>query len=163
MERRERSGRRDRRDDQPQEEVSEKVQQLIRQAEDDLVDSLTPVNLLQLDTNERRQVHRHFDRSLEYATKTYKLAENEFELRVYPVGNLRRLAEKSAAQAIQTGKKVALPPMSSYERFVVHEALKANGSVKSASYGEGAERHVEVEPDLYGRSLKKMIKKIKLM
>ncbi len=163
MERRERRGRRDHREDRPREEVSEKVLQLIKQAEDDLVDSLAPVSLLNLDTNERRQVHRHFDRSLEYATKTYKLAENEFDLRVYPVGNLRRLAEKSAAEAIQTGKKVALPPMSSYERFVIHEALKTNESVKSASHGEGAERHVEVEPELYGRSLKKMIKKIKLI
>ena len=94
MERRERRGRRDHREDHPREEVSGKVLQLIKQAEDDLVDSLAPVSLLNLDANERRQVHRYFDRSLEYATKTYKLVENEFDLRVYPVGNLRRLAER---------------------------------------------------------------------
>ncbi|HNW59529.1 MAG TPA: R3H domain-containing nucleic acid-binding protein [bacterium] len=153
----------ERRERRPREEVSEKIIQMVKQVEDELVDALAPVSLRQLDANERRQVHRHFDRSLEYATKTYKIAENDYDLRVYPVGNLRRLAERSAEEAIKTGQKVALPPMSSYERFIIHEVLKSNGAVKSASHGEGEERHVVIEPELYGRSLKKMIKKIKLI
>ncbi len=153
----------DRRNRTPREEPSPKVIELVRQVENDLMDALAPVSLTQLDASERRQVHRHFDRSTEYATKTYKISENEYELRVYPVGNLRRLAERGAEQAIKTGQKVPLPPMSSYERFIVHEVLKQNDAVKSVSHGEGAERHIEIEPELYGRSLKKMIKKIKLI
>ncbi|HOT96038.1 MAG TPA: R3H domain-containing nucleic acid-binding protein [bacterium] len=153
----------DRRSRTPREESSPKIIALVKQVEDNLMDALAPVCLTQLDASERRQVHRHFDHSTEYATKTYKITENEYELRVYPVGNLRRLAERSAEQAIKTGQKVALPPMSSYERFIIHEVLKGNDAVKGVSHGEGAERHIEIEPELYGRSLKKMIKKIKLI
>jgi predicted RNA-binding protein Jag len=153
----------DRRNKRPHEEKSEKVSQLVKQAEEDLRDSLTPVSLTELNADERRQVHRHFDRSTEFSTKTYKISEDQYELRIYPVGNLRRLAEKSTEEAIRTGQKVALPPMSSYERFIIHEILKGNDAVKSASQGEGAERHIVIEPELYGRGLKKMIKKIKLI
>ena len=153
----------DRRNTHPRNQKSDKIIQLVKKAEDDLVDSLLPVSLTELDADERRQVHRHFDRSTEYSTKTYKISDNEYELRIYPVGNLRRLAQKSAEQAIKTGAKVVLPPMSSYERFIIHEVLKSNDAVKRASNGEGSERHIEIEPELYGRGLKKMIKKIKLL
>jgi len=95
-------------------------------------------------------------------TKTYKITEEEHELRLYPVANLRRHAEKKAEEATKTGQKVVLPPMSSYERFVIHEALKGNEAIKTHSDGEGEERHVVLEPELFGRGLKKIIKKIKL-
>jgi len=52
--------------------------------------------------------------------------------------------------------------MSSYERFVIHEALKDNDALKVESFGEGVERHIVIEPNLFGRGLKKIIKKIKL-
>jgi predicted RNA-binding protein Jag len=151
----------ERRDRRPREE-NDKITQLVKKVEDELANSLTPSSLTGLNADERRLVHRYFDRSDEFSTKTYKIAENEYDLRVYPKGNLRRLAEKSAEQAIQTGSKVALPPMSSYERFICHEVLKSNEAVKSESHGEGAERHIEIEPELYGRGMKKMIKRIKL-
>lgn len=152
----------DRRRARPPREENEKIMQLVREVELQLVDSLKPASLTGLDADERREVHRHFDRTDEYSTKTYKIADEQYELRIFPKGNLRRLAESSAEQAIKTGSKVVLPPMSSYERFIVHESLKGNSAVKSDSHGEGAERHIEIEPDLYGRSLKKMAKKIKL-
>ena len=151
----------ERRDRRPREE-DDKISQLVKKAEEDLVDSLEPVSLLHLDANERRLVHRYFDHSEEYSTKTYKIGEEEYDLRIYPLGNLRRLAQKSAEKAIQAGSKVVLPAMSSYERFIIHEALKGNEAIKAASHGEGEERHIEIEPELYGRGLKKMIKKIKL-
>jgi hypothetical protein len=53
--------------------------------------------------------------------------------------------------------------MSSYERFIVHNVLKEIDSIESSSVGEGAERHVEIQPQKFGRGLKKIIKKIKLM
>jgi predicted RNA-binding protein Jag len=78
------------------------------------------------------------------------------------VGNLRRYAQQKAEQAIRTGERVVLPHMNDYERFIVHDALKDLTSVKSASYGEGENRHIEIEPDLFGRGLKRIIKKIRL-
>lgn len=152
----------ERRSARPPREENEKIMQLVREVEAQLVDSLTPASLTGLDANDRREVHRYFDRTDEYATKTYKIADEQYELRVFPKGNLRRLAEKSAEEAIKTSSKVVLPPMNSYERFIVHEALKNNSTVKTDSHGEGEDRHIEIEPDLYGRSLKKMAKKIKL-
>jgi hypothetical protein len=53
--------------------------------------------------------------------------------------------------------------MSSYERFLAHEVLKDVESVESISVGEGAERHIQIQPKKFGRGLKKIIKKIKLM
>jgi predicted RNA-binding protein Jag len=143
-------------------ETNEKVTRLIKKAESELYDSITPISFTQLSASDRRLIHRHFDHNSDINTKTYKLSEEEYELRIYPVGNLRRHAEKMADQAMKTGEKVVLPPMSSYERFIVHESLKGNDAIKSASFGEGEERHIEIEPEIFGRGLKKIIKKIKL-
>lgn len=140
----------------------DKIKQLIDKVESELIDSIVPISLTRLNAFERRQIHRHFDRNSEIVTKTYKITDEEYELRVYPVGNLRRYAEKKAEEAIQTGRKVILPHMSSYERFVMHEVLKKNEAVKSESYGEGDERHIEIKPEIFGRGLKRIIKKIKL-
>jgi predicted RNA-binding protein Jag len=144
------------------EHQDEKTDRLIQKIESDLRDSIMPVSLKGLNAFERRQVHHHFDRSDDVVTKTYKISEEEQELRLYPVANLQRYAEKKAQEAMQTGQKVVLPPMSSYERFVIHEALKGKEAVKTHSEGEGEERHVVLEPELFGRGLKKIIKKIKL-
>lgn len=142
--------------------ANEKINNIVRKVEDDLRDSIVPVSLMGLPASERRLIHQHFDRDSDIVTKTYKINEEEYELRIYPVGNLKRYAEKKAAEAMQTGQKAELPPMSSYERFVIHEALKDNDALKVESFGEGVERHIVIEPNLFGRGLKKIIKKIKL-
>lgn len=141
---------------------NEKINRLIQKIKTELVDSIVPVSLTRLNPLERKRIHRFFDHDPNVATKTYKISDNEFELRVYPVGNLRRYAEKMAEEVLQTGEKKVLSPMSSYERFVVHEALKNIKAVKSISYGEAEDRHVEIEPEIFGRGLKKIIKKIRL-
>lgn len=144
------------------EPMDEKITRLIDKIKEDLADSIVPISLTRLTPFERKQVHRVFDRDPNVATKTYRIGEEEHELRIYPVGNLKKYVEKKVEEAIQTGQKVVLPHMSSYERFVVHEALKDNEAVKANSYGEGDDRHIELEPELFGRGLKRIIKKIKL-
>ena len=74
-----------------------------------------------------------------------------------------RFALEKANEAIQDRKKVVLPHMSNYARFVVHDSLKDFESLKSHSVGEGDERHIEIEPEFFGRGLKRIIKKIRLM
>ncbi len=138
-----------------------KIRQLIDKIQHDLANSLEPVSLTQLNSFERKQIHRFFDNKADYVTKTYREGE-EYELRVYPVGNLKRYAEGKAEEAINTGKKVILPHMSNYERFLIHEALKSNEAIKSASFGEGEDRHIEIEPVIFGRGLRRIIRKIKL-
>ncbi len=140
---------------------SGKIRQLIDKIQQDLVGSLKPVSLYNLNSFERKQIHRYFDTKADYVTKTYRQGE-DYELRVYPVGNLKRYAEEKAEEAIKTGKKVVLPHMSSYERFIVHETLKSNEAIKSASFGEGEDRHIEIEPEIFGRGLRRIIRKIKL-
>ncbi len=146
----------------PNPQKDKKITRLIKKVESELTDSIVPISLTKLNAFERRQIHRHFDRNPNIVTKTYKLEDDEYELRIYPVGNLRRYAEEKAEEAIQSGQKVILPHMSSYERFVIHEALKNKEAVKVASFGEGEDRHIEIEPNIFGRGLKRIIKKIKL-
>jgi len=144
------------------EPMDDKIVRLIDKIKEDLADSIVPISLTRLTPFERKQVHRVFDKDPNVATKTYRIGEDQHELRIYPVGNLRRYVDKKVEEAIQSGQKVVLPHMSSYERFIVHEALKSNEAVKANSYGEGDDRHIELEPELFGRGLKRIIKKIKL-
>jgi predicted RNA-binding protein Jag len=139
----------------------DKMINLIEKIQKDLADSLEPVTLTALNGFERKQIHRFFDNKKDFVTKTYRHGE-DFELYVYPVGNLRRYAEQKADEAIKTGKKLVLPHLNNYQRFVIHEALKTNDAIKSLSQGEGEDRHIEIEPVIFGRGLKRIIRKIKL-
>ncbi len=139
-----------------------KIQKILSEIQTNIIDSIEPITLSKLNSFERKLVHRHFDHNPDIVTKTYRNGE-EFDLKIYPVGNLRKFAEGKAEEALQTRKKVALPHMSNYERFVIHDALKNMDSVKAESFGEGEERHIEISPDAYGRGLKRIIKKIKLI
>jgi spoIIIJ-associated protein len=51
-----------------------------------------------------------------------------------------------ADQAIRSQRTVILSPMSSYERRIVHLALKDNPNVLCQSEGEGEERHIVIKP-----------------
>jgi len=61
-------------------------------------------------------------------------------------GHLQKIAEDAAATVKETGKPVALDPMSAYERKIVHDAVADLGLV-SESEGEGNGRHIVVSAD----------------
>jgi spoIIIJ-associated protein len=59
---------------------------------------------------------------------------------------LETLARRSAEQASATGRRVELEPMSAVERRIVHEALKDDPEVETASEGAEPNRYVVVVP-----------------
>lgn len=59
---------------------------------------------------------------------------------------LIQLAERLAQRAVKTGKEVALEPMPSYERKVIHAALVKNKKIKTYSSGEEPHRHIVIAP-----------------
>jgi predicted RNA-binding protein Jag len=141
--------------------VDPKVQESIKCAEEKLVDSLTPITLEELNKDQRRELYRYFDRSNEFRVKTYTEGEKSV-LRIYPVGNLKRLAEQKIQEVLMHGKPESLPVMGSFERFVIHDYLKEREGVRTASVGEkGKDRHIEIHP-VFGRTPKKVKKKIRL-
>jgi len=58
--------------------------------------------------------------------------------------SLRRLAEKMAAKAIKYRRSMALEPMNSYERHVIHTALQNYEGVTTSSTGTEPNRRVVV-------------------
>ena len=60
---------------------------------------------------------------------------------------LKKLALKIAAKAEETGRKVILEPMASYERRIIHSALVENGNVKTVSEGKDPARYIVVIPN----------------
>ncbi|MCC7575348.1 MAG: hypothetical protein KK926_00760, partial [Methanomethylovorans sp.] len=57
-----------------------------------------------------------------------------------------RLAESIAREALRKGTPVSLEPMSSWERRIVHLALRDNKEVETRSIGEEPSRRVLVCP-----------------
>lgn len=55
-------------------------------------------------------------------------------------------ARRSAQRAVATGRRVELEPMTAVERRVVHEALKDDPEVETASEGSEPNRYVVVVP-----------------
>lgn len=147
-----------RRPPQPQDD---KIDRILIDVQKKLQDSHEPVALEDLDAFERKRIHRFFDHKDDFNTKTYRSGE-EFTLKIYPVGNIKKLAEHKAREALETGNVVSLPPMGNYERYIVHDYLKDTEGVETASSGEEDERRVEIRPVRFGRGLRKIIKKIKL-
>lgn len=173
------SGERRSRDDRPrrgfrpreeEEEIDPRIAEMIRATEEKLDESYRPVQIENLNPFERKQFHRHFERrKSSYQTKTYRNEENHV-LWIFPVGNLKRFLTGKAQEVILSGEDLALPPMSSYERFLAHNILKELGTVDSVSEGEGEERHLVLQPKKieppapsFGRTMRKVAKKIKLM
>lgn len=152
-----------------EEQLDPRIAELIRETEEKLQTSYHPVQLENLNNFERKQFHQYFERRKSlYQTKTYR-NEEEHVLWIFPVANLKKFVEGKAQEALANGESVALPPMTSYERFLAHNILKELGTVESSSEGEGEERHILIQPkkieppSQFGRSLRKIAKKIKLM
>lgn len=59
---------------------------------------------------------------------------------------LRNLAKNSADEVSQTKEKKILPPMSAYERRVIHIELKQRQDVAVESHGEGIDRCIVITP-----------------
>jgi spoIIIJ-associated protein len=59
---------------------------------------------------------------------------------------LEKLARRSAQRASATGRRVSLEPMTPVERKIVHEALKDDPEVETASEGTEPNRFVVVVP-----------------
>jgi spoIIIJ-associated protein len=60
--------------------------------------------------------------------------------------SLTSLSRRMAEQASATGRRVALEPMTAVERKIVHEALKDDPEVETASEGTEPNRYVVVIP-----------------
>ena len=60
---------------------------------------------------------------------------------------LKKLALKIAAKADETGRKVILEPMASYERRIIHAALADHPNVKTVSEGRDPARYIVVIPN----------------
>ena len=60
---------------------------------------------------------------------------------------LKKLADKLAKKAIETGRKVVLEPMNPYERRIIHSALANYENVKTVSEGKEPARYIAVIPD----------------
>ena len=68
---------------------------------------------------------------------------------------LARLAESVAREAIRKRTSVSLEPMSSWERRLVHIALRDNKEIETYSVGENPDRRVVVTPILGGSPKRK--------
>jgi len=60
---------------------------------------------------------------------------------------LRDMAIANAGKAKKYGRNVTLPPMSAFDRRIVHTTLQEIEGVSSHSVGEGSDRRVVVAPD----------------
>jgi spoIIIJ-associated protein len=61
--------------------------------------------------------------------------------------NLRELAVNSASKVKKYGRNITLPPMTPYDRRIIHTAVQEFDGANSFSVGEGGERRVVVAPD----------------
>lgn len=59
---------------------------------------------------------------------------------------LRRIAKSVARQAVETGRRQYLEPMSAADRRIVHMTLRSNPNVYTESVGEGFRRKVTINP-----------------
>jgi predicted RNA-binding protein Jag len=139
-----------------------KIERILTDVQSNLQESHKPEVLKNLNSFERKQIHRFFDDKPDFETKTYR-TNGDFVLKVYPIGKIKELARDKAAEAVETHNMISLPCMGSYERFIVHDTLKDMEQIETKSNGEGVDRRVEIHPVRFGRGLKKIMKKIKLM
>ena len=93
------------------ERIDHEVQKLISETEQNLATALEPVTIRGMNPFQRKQIYRHFEKTQEFRIKSYK-DEKEIFLRVYPVGNLKRLAEQKMQEVLIKGKAESLPPAS---------------------------------------------------
>ena len=139
-----------------------KIDQILIDIQRKLRESYEPYCFENLNGFERKRIHSFFDNKEEFETRTYRQGER-FVLKVIPVGNLKQLAEQNAEKVLQTGEPITLPYLGNYERFIIHDYLKDFSGIETKSVGEGKDRRLEIKQAKFGRSLKRIIKKIKIL
>lgn len=138
-----------------------KIDSILIDIQRKLRDSLEPYTVENLNSFERKRIHSFFDNKDDFETRTYR-QEERYVLKVIPIGNLKRLAKQNAEKVMETGETVVLPYVGNYERYVIHNYLKDFEGIETKSIGEDLNRRLEIKPIRFGRSLKKIIKRIKL-
>ncbi len=138
-----------------------KIDRILVDIQKQLRDSIEPVSIENLNSFERKRIHSFFDNKPDFETKTYPRNGRQV-LKVFPVGNLKKMAKEKADHVLETGETYTFPFLPSYERFVIHNYLKDFDGIETKSVGEGDERRLEIRTVKFGRSLKRIIKKIKL-
>lgn len=78
--------------------------------------------------------------------KTFYLNLDINDYKKKKVEYLKGFAKETADQVSLAGQEKALPPMSSYERRIVHSELADRTSVITESRGDGPERHIVIRP-----------------
>lgn len=61
---------------------------------------------------------------------------------------LKKIAQELADQVASTKENKVLPPMSSYERRIVHGELSQRQDVITEGQGDGEDRHVVIKPSI---------------
>lgn len=140
-----------------------KIDRIIIDIQRKLRDNISPIELKDLSPFERKRIHAFFDNKPEFKTRTYRDDADGYIFRVYPVGNLKKFADEKVNEALEKRETIKLPPMGNFERFIIHDHLKDLEDIETTSQGENEERHIEIVPKKFGRTLKKIIKKIKLL
>ncbi len=141
----------------PSLKLDPKVQEQIARIETHFQDQLDPLEIQGLNAFQRKQLHLHFEKHREFLVRSIRDQSSNKEeviLRVYPLGELQRMAEAKVQEVLITGEPQALPPMDAFARFLVHDYLKNREGIRTESFGEGKERHVRIFP-VFGRELKK--------
>ena len=80
------------------------------------------------------------------AGETYEVVVDAAGYRARRAASLEAVAQRSARRAAATGRRVDLDPMTAVERKIVHEALKDDPEVETASEGSEPNRYVVVVP-----------------
>lgn len=91
---------------------------------------------------------------IEGKEETKKVMVDTEKYREKRMDYLKSLAKKLAEKAKRTGRPVAVNPMSSFERRIVHLALEKEEGVYTESTGEGSERKVMIIPKNQNKSSK---------
>ncbi|MBD3288003.1 hypothetical protein GF337_04295 [candidate division KSB1 bacterium] len=138
-----------------------KIDRILIDIQKSLRDSIEPLSLENLTAYERKRIHSFFDDKPEFKTKTYRNGE-DFVLKVFPIGNLKKFADEKVKYVLETGLSVHLENLGNYERFIIHDHLKSAEGIETTSSGEEDNRVLEIKQKQFGRALKKIIKKIKL-
>jgi spoIIIJ-associated protein len=59
---------------------------------------------------------------------------------------LKKTAKELADEVFLTKEEKALPPMSAYERRIIHAELSSREDITTESQGEGEDRHIVIKP-----------------
>ncbi|SEJ56483.1 spoIIIJ-associated protein [Bhargavaea ginsengi] len=81
-----------------------------------------------------------------YAKQFLVVSVDVGDYRAKRAETLKMLAERKADQAVRTGARVALEPMPSSERKIIHHALSERFDVDTHSEGKEPHRHLVIEP-----------------